>query len=423
MLYKVFELNHAAVSPLRAAAAIGKASLSHPLNPFTNTVFGKSLSAGFEVFENITRRYAKPAFNLPETMINGQPVPIIERDVWSDTFCTLKRFERDPDVLAALHPQGKDYIDPKVLIIAPMSGHYATLLRGTVEAMLPEHDVYITDWTDARMAPLHDGTFGLSEFTDYIISMLQHLGPNTHVIAVCQPGPAALAATALMAEDKDPAVPASLTIMGSPIDARRSPTVPNNLAMENDFSWFENNVIMSVPWPHAGFGRRVYPGFIQLSSFMAMNHDRHVDAHNKYFHNLIAGDGDSTARHREFYEEYLAVMDLTAEFYLETIDKVFQRHLLAKGEMDHHGRIVDTSAITTTALLTVEGEKDDISGIGQTQAAHDLCTNIPQDMRLDYVQPGVGHYGVFNGKRWQTEIQPRVRDFIRSHDHVLGGKA
>lgn len=413
MLYTLYELNHYALKPWRALADAAQAALTHPLSPAYYTTAGKTAAAALDVFESITRRYGKPRFNLPTTLVNGQPVPVKGEVVWEDSFCQLKHFKRDPEMMKKLHPDHKEE-DPKVLIVAPMSGHYATLLRGTVEAMLPEHDVYITDWVDARTVPIFQGRFDLNDFIDYLIRMLQHLGPNVHIVAVCQPGPGCLAATSIMAEDNDPCQPATLTIMGSPIDARKSPTAPNLLAEERDFKWFKDNMIMTVPFPHPGATRRVYPGFIQLTSFMTMNRDRHIDAHRQYYEDLVKGDGDSAAKHREFYDEYLSVMDLTEEFYLQTIHDVFKEHLLPRGKFYHRGRLVDPAAIETTALMTVEGEKDDISGIGQTQAAHDLCINIPQDRQFDYIQPGVGHYGVFNGSRFRNEIQPRVRDFIRS---------
>ncbi len=412
MLYHVYELNHAAVTPLRVAATWSKALLRSPMNPMAYTLAGRSAAAALDVFESVTRRYGKPQFGLTETRINGEPVAITERKIWRRPFCTLKHFQRDPDHLARL--RGKRLQDPKVLIVAPMSGHYATLLRGTVAAMLPEHDVYITDWTDARMVPLFQGRFDLDDYIDYLIDMLHVLGPDVHVMAVCQPGPAALSATALMAEDDDPCQPASLIVMGSPIDPRRSPTLPNKLAQRRSLQWFRDNVIVTVPFPHPGAMRRVYPGFIQLSSFLTMNRELHVNAQWRFYQSLVDGDGDTAAKHREFYDEYLSVMDLTEEFYLQTIRDVFQQYLLPRGKFHHRGRLVNPAAIETTALMTVEGEKDDISGIGQTQAAHDLCTNIPDERKVDYVQPGVGHYGVFNGSRFRNEIQPRIRDFIRS---------
>ena len=288
------------------------------------------------------------------------------------------------------------------------------LLRGTVETFLPEHEVYITDWTDARMVPILSGRFDLNDYVDHILAMLRALGPETHVVAVCQPGPLVLAAVSLLAAENDSCAPATMTFMGSPIDARKSPTAPNKLAEQRSIEWFEKNMIHSVPAIYPGAFRRVYPGFIQLASFMGMNLSRHVDAHNEYFQNLIKGDGDNAQKHRDFYDEYLSVMDLTEEFYIQTLREVFQDYTLARGEMMHRGERVDPSAIAKTALLTIEGENDDISGIGQTQAAHEICVNIPEAMRRDYIQPDVGHYGVFNGRRFRQEIYPRMCDFIRA---------
>jgi poly(3-hydroxybutyrate) depolymerase len=362
----------------------------------------------------MTRRYLKPAWNLASTIINDVEVPVTVRDAWSSPWCRLLHFERGVDARRS---------DPSVLIVAPMSGHYATLLRGTVEAFLPEHEVYVTDWSDARMAPLFAGRFDLNDYIDHVIDMLRALGPDTHVVAVCQPGPAVVAAISLMAQAGDPCTPASMTIMGSPIDARRSPTAPNKLAEGRQIDWFRENMIHTVPAPYPGMFRRVYPGFLQLMSFMGMNLSRHVDAHHSYFQNLVKGDGDDARRHREFYDEYLAVMDLTEEFYIQTLIEVFQDYTLANGTMRHRGERVDPSAITSTALLTIEGENDDISGIGQTQAAHDICVNIPDAMQRDYIQPGVGHYGVFSGRRFRTEIYPRIRSFIREFATQASRKA
>jgi poly(3-hydroxybutyrate) depolymerase len=384
-----------------------KAQLEHPLNPFAQTEFTKNITAAWEVFEGATRRYGKPEFGIKETKVGGLTVPVREEIVMKKTFCNLLHFDRDESVL------GKRY-DPKVLLIAPMSGHYATLLRGTVQEMIKEHNLYITDWNDARDIPLYEGSFDLDDFIDYIIEFVQFLGPNTHVIAVCQPAVPALAAAAVMAANDDPAQPASMTLMGGPIDTRRNRTQVNKLAEEKPISWFENNVINYVPLPNAGFGRKVYPGFIQLTGFMTMNLERHTQAHMKLFENLVKGDCDSVNQHKAFYEEYLAVMDLPAEFYLQTVKTVFQDHLLPKGELMHRGKRVDCSAIRKTALMTVEGERDDICGLGQTEAAHDLCSNLPVDEHYYYVQPGVGHYGVFSGTRWRTEIQPRIREMIRT---------
>ncbi len=410
MLYHAFEMTHAALTPVRYAAIRSREALGSPLNPWAYTHLGKAMRAGLEVFEGATRRYGKPAWGLDEIRIHGQPVPVSIETSLDLPFCRLLHFRRELGAMAQRRAR-----DPKVLIVAPLSGHYATLLRGTVAAMLPEHDVYVTDWVDARTVPLSAGRFGLEDYTDYLIRFLQHLGPRTHAMGVCQPGVPLLAATAVMAQTNDPCKPASIIIMGSPIDTRRSPTTPNKLATEKPIEWFERKVIVSVPWPHAGYMRKVYPGFLQLTGFMTMNLERHMDAHYNLYADLIKGDGDSAAQHREFYDEYLAVLDMTADFYLETVKQVFQEQALAKGTFRHRGEIVRPDAITHTALMTVEGERDDISGIGQTQAAHDLCVNIPAAKRVDYIQPGVGHYGVFNGTRWRTEIQPRVRDFIKSN--------
>ena len=407
MFYQLYELNHAALQPARAYADIVKLFYSNPLNPLTHTALGRSLAAGAELFERTTRRYGKPSFGLTSTVVDWKSVPVTERVLWSRPFCNLIRFERD--VPAGRRP------DPKLLIVAPMSGHYATLLRGTVEAMLPHADVYITDWTDARMVPLSEGHFDLDDYIDYVVEMLHHLGPDAHVMAVCQPSVPVLAAVALMEARGDRCAPSTMTLMGGPVDTRRNPTAVNLLAEKKGTEWFRDNVIMQVPWPEPGFGRSVYPGFLQLSGFMSMNLDRHIIAHKDFFMHLVKNDGDSAAKHREFYDEYLAVMDLTAEFYLQTVDTVFVRHALPKGEMMHRGVPIEPAAISNVALLTIEGENDDISGLGQTQAAHDLCVNIPEDMRLHYVQPAVGHYGVFNGSRFRSEIVPRITDFINSY--------
>ena len=407
MQYYTYELAHALMHPVRLMTRALKTQVEASFNPFAQTEFAKNISAACEVFEGMTRRYGKPEFGIKETKIHGLTVPVHEEVVLQKPFCNLVHFDRDETVV------GKRY-DPKVLLIAPMSGHYATLLRGTVETMIPEHNLYITDWADARDIPAYAGSFDLDDFVDYIVEFIQFLGPNTHVIAVCQPAVPALAAAAVMAMDDDPCQPSSMTLMGGPIDTRRNPTQVNKLAEEKSISWFENNVIHYVPFPNAGFGRRVYPGFIQLTGFMTMNLERHTQAHWKLFENLVKGDCDSVNQHKAFYEEYLAVMDLPAEFYLQTVKTVFQDHALPKGEMMHRGRRIDCSAIKKTALMTVEGERDDICGLGQTQAAHDLCSGIPTDEHYGYVQPGVGHYGVFSGTRWRTEIQPRIREMIRT---------
>jgi poly(3-hydroxybutyrate) depolymerase len=392
---------------MRFFSTATRLALDNPFSLFSLNPFAKNISAGLEVFESLTKRYSKPTFNIAETSINGLPVAVKEHVVLDKPFCSLLHFERDEAM------SGKRS-DPKVLIIAPMSGHYATLLRGTVKSMIPEHDVYITDWKDSRNIPIVDGRFSLDDFTDYIIEFVQYLGENVHIIAVCQPAVPALVATALMAKRNMAIQPASMTLMGGPIDTRRNPTAVNKLAMGKPLSWFERNVISVVPFPQVGFMRRVYPGFVQLSGFMTMNLDRHQAAYWGMFENLVKGDCDSVQQHREFYDEYMAVMDLPAEFYLQTIRTVFQDHDLPNGTYKHRGELVDCSAIRKTAVMTVEGEKDDICGIGQTSAAHDLCPNVPTDEHFQYLQLGVGHYGVFNGTRFRTEIQPRIREMIRT---------
>ncbi len=411
--YHLYELNHAAMAPLRAMADMTKLYFQNPLNPMTHTSMGRQIAASCEVLERTTRRYGKPEFGIDDTVVGGVRVPVRETAVWSRPFCDLIRFERGVTTQRN---------DPKILIVAPMSGHYATLLRGTVEALLPNADVYITDWIDARMVPIQDGKFDLDDYIDYIISMLHFLGPDAHVLGVCQPSVPVLAAVAVMEDRDDPYVPSTMTLMGGPIDTRVAPTAVNDLAVSKGIDWFKNNVIMKVPFPHPGFMRDVYPGFLQLSGFMSMNLDRHVTAHKDFFQHLVEGDGDSAEKHREFYDEYLAVMDLTAEFYLQTVETVFIDHSLPQGTMMHNGRLVDCTKITRTALLTVEGEKDDITGRGQTKAAHALCTNLADDMKAHYEQPNVGHYGVFNGSRWRAEIAPRVMDFIRSNRADMRGK-
>ena len=353
-------------------------------------------------------------FGIPTTPVRGQRVAVTERVVWSRPFCDLIRFERDLPAGARRQP--------KLLIVAPMSGHYATLLRGTVEAMLPDHDVYITDWTDARLVPLADGAFDLDDYIDYLISIFHFLKGECHVMAVCQPAVPVLAAVARMEADGDPYSPRSMTLMGGPIDTRENPTAVNELAIERGTEYFQRNVITVVPWPHPGVGRQVYPGFLQLTGFVSMNLDRHMSAHYEFFNHLVDGDGDSAEKHREFYDEYMAVMDLSAEFYLQTVDTVFVRQALPKGQMTHRGKPVDCSKITSCALMTVEGERDDISGVGQTKAAHKLCSGLSEEKRVHYLQERVGHYGVFNGSRFRSEIAPRIRDFILSNEPRAAAK-
>src|SRR6202142_1150116 len=408
--YQFYEMAHAAMAPARAVSDAAYFLFRNPFNPFSLTPFGKNMAAGAELFERLTRRYGKPVFGLKSTVVDGVAHDVLEEIVWSRPFGNLLRFVR-PTLPGHME-------QPKLVIVGPMSGHYATLLRGTVEAFLPTHQVYITDWSDARAVPLTEGRFDLDDYVDYVIEMLHVLGGNMHVVAVCQPSVPVVAAVSVMEAENDPFVPISMTLMGGPIDPRRNPTAVNNLAAERGIEWFRNHVITKVPFPHPGVMRDVYPGFLQLNGFISMNLDRHMDAHKNLFKNLVKGDGDLVDKHRDFYDEYLAVMDLAAEYYLQTVDTVFIKHALPKGEMTHRGKPVDPSKITRVALMTVEGEHDDISGIGQTEATHTLCSSIPDHRRVHYVQKGVGHYGVFNGSRFKSEIVPRIHDFMVSAANV-----
>ncbi len=406
-LYWFYETSRAALGPSRVWADATRLLFKNPINPLSFTTFGKSVAAACELFERSTRRYSKPEWRIESTLVGGERVPVQISTVWERPFCRLLHFERVFEH-APKRPQ------PKLLIVAPMSGHFATLLRGTVEAFLPNHDVYITDWADSRMVPMSEGRFDLDDYIDYVIDILHELGGDTHVIAVCQPSVPVIAAAALMEADDDPYAPTSMILIGGPIDTRVNPTAVNALAQKRGIDWFRSHVITKVPFPNPGFLRDVYPGFLQLNGFVSMNLDKHIEAHKQLFLNLVRGDGDSAHKHKEFYDEYLAVMDLAAEFYLQTVDTVFVRHALPKGEMTHRGRPVDLRRIKRVALLTVEGEHDDISGVGQTEAAQRLCSNIPPDRRAHYLQLGVGHYGVFNGSRFRSEIAPRISDFILS---------
>ncbi|WP_131118545.1 polyhydroxyalkanoate depolymerase [Lichenihabitans psoromatis] len=410
--YQMYEAAHLAMAPARALSDAAFLWAKNPINPFSYTAYGKNIAAGAELFERMTRRYGKPLFGLDRTSIDGREVAVTERVVWDRPFCRVVNFVREGEIAVERRS--------KLLIVAPMSGHYATLLRGTVEAFLPDYDVYITDWSDARMVPLALGSFDLDDYIDTLIEISRFLsGPSSaklHTLGVCQPAVPLIAAAALMGADNDPLAPASMVLMGGPIDTRRSPTAVNKMAEDRGTEWFRANCLETVPFPYPGAGRRVYPGFLQLSGFMAMNMDRHVNAHQDMFYNLVRGDGDAAEKHRDFYDEYLSVMDLTAEFYMQTIETVFVRQALPKGEMVSRNRRVDLSQIRSTALMTVEGENDDISGLGQTQAAHDLCVGLPDEMKQHYVQMGVGHYGVFNGSRFRSQIAPRIVAFTRAID-------
>ena len=404
--YYWYETAHWLLSPARAVSDATRFLFENPDNPLADTPYGRTVAAACELFERTTRRYGKPAFDLRTTVIEGEEVAVSERIVWERPFCSVISFDRD-------HPQAK--AQPKLLIVAPMSGHYATLLRGTVETFLPTHQVMITDWADARTVPLAEGRFDLDDYIDYLIAMFRSFGPDLHVMGVCQPAVPVIAAIARMEAESDPATPRSMILIGGPIDTRRSPTAVNELAEKRGIEWFRRHCITKVPPTQPGFWRDVYPGFLQLSGFMAMNIDRHVTAHWEMFNHLVEGDGDSAEKHRDFYDEYMAVMDLTAEFYLQTVDKVFVRHELPKGEMLHRDKPVDLMSIRRCAIMAIEGERDDISGVGQTKAALELTPNLSSDKKLYHLQAGVGHYGVFNGSRFRAEIAPRIVEFIENH--------
>jgi len=404
LAYYWYEAAHLMLSPARAASDVGRLIFNNPANPLTHTPYGRTVSAACELFERTTRRYGKPAFGLNQTSVNGQRVPVTERVVWERPFGRVIAFDRALNF--AHRPQ------PKILMVAPMSGHFATLLRGTVEAFLPTHQVMIADWADARMVPLSEGGFDLDDYIDYLISMFRALGPDLHVMAVCQPSVPVMAAIARMEAEDDPLTPRSMILMGGPIDTRRSPTAVNKVAQERGVDWFRRNCIVKVPASYPGFWRDVYPGFLQLSGFMAMNMDRHLTAHYDMFKHLVRGDGDSAEKHREFYDEYLAVMDLTAEYYLQTVEKVFVDHELPNGTMMHRDKPVDLKAIRRCAIMAIEGEKDDISGVGQTLAGLQLTPNLAVEKKVYHLQLNVGHYGVFNGSRFRSETAPRIADFI-----------
>ena len=408
MLYQWFELHRAMLHPARMAAKTGRYVLHHPLNPVAQTPMGRSVSAMFEVFERATRQYGKPEFGLHHTTVNGKTVDVTIRKVWRAPFCRLLHFERDlPEHIRRKSPQ--------VLLVAPMSGHFATLLRGTVEQFLPHAEVYITDWVDARMVPNYMGEFHLDDYVTYLVKIMNLFKGNVHPVAVCQPSVPLLAAVAHMEAIGSPYVPNSMTLMGGPIDVSVNPTAVNKFANEKDLDWFRRHVLTAVPWTYPGAGRLVYPGFLQLSSFMSMNFDLHAESHHKHFIDLVRGDDESSEKHKTFYDEYLAVMDLTAEFYLDTVDEVFLKKSLARGKMTYGRKKIDPGAITQVPLMTVEGELDDITGVGQCKAAHDLCTNLPASKKVHYEQKGVGHYGIFNGSKFRKAVFPEIFSFISKH--------
>jgi poly(3-hydroxybutyrate) depolymerase len=410
MLYQLHEMQRSFLTPLMQWADASSKMFSNPVSPFAHTPFSQRIAAGYELMYRLGKEYQKPAFGIDSTTIDGQQVGIMERAVVTKPFCKLLHFEKD------LSDKKLDALkQPKVLLVAPLSGHHATLLRDTVRGLLPEHDVYITDWTDARMVPLSEGPFHLDDYIYYVQDFMRTLAPNLHVISVCQPTVPVLAAISLMASNNDPKLPKTMTMMGGPIDPRKSPTAVNDLAVEKPFSWFENTVIYSVPGNYPGFGRKVYPGFLQHAGFIAMNPGRHAQSHREFYQQLVRGDDSSAESHRQFYDEYNAVLDMPAEYYLDTIKTVFQEHSLPKGTWKVGGQLVRPQDIKTVALFTVEGELDDISGAGQTQAAHELCKGIPAEMHYDFVAPKCGHYGIFSGRRWREMVAPRIAEFIRKY--------
>ncbi|MBU3724206.1 MAG: polyhydroxyalkanoate depolymerase [Burkholderiaceae bacterium] len=409
MLYQLHEIQRSILHPLSHIAGTSAQFYTSPYSPLSYTPFSKRLAATFDLVHRIGKEYQKPAFGITETIVHDTAVPIVERIVAEKPFCKVIHFERQfPEFVSRPN-------DPKLLLVAPLSGHHATLLRDTVRALVPNHEVYITDWIDARMVPLKLGPFHLDDYVDYIRDFITLLSPDLNVMSVCQPTVPVLAAISLMASENNPAYPRSIIMMGGPIDTRKSPTSVNDLATKKPYEWFKNHVIYTVPYKYPGYLRKVYPGFLQHAGFVAMNPDRHLTSHYDYYLQLIKGDGESADAHRTFYDEYNAVLDLAGEFYLDTIRVVFQEHLLPKGEWTVRGKPVRPQDITKSALLTVEGELDDISGPGQTQAAHDLCTGIPAHRQEDLVVPRAGHYGIFSGRRWREQVAPKIAAFIRSH--------
>ncbi len=409
MLYDIYDFQRSMLANAGTMAGWGADMLNNPANPFAYLGGGNVTASALEVFAHAAAPRGKPAFGLDETVVDGRTVAVTEEIVLARPFGNLKRFRREGI-------EG----GPKLLIVAPMSGHYATLLRGTVERMLPTADVHITDWADAKLVPLSDGRFDLDDYIDYLVAFLEAMGPNegqggSHMLAVCQPSVPCYAAVALMSADRNPCRPKTLTMMGGPVDTREAPTAVNTLATKRPHAWFEQNVIVTVPMSYPGAGRKVYPGFLQLAGFMSMNLGNHMVSHWEMFKHLVRGDGESADMTKDFYEEYRSVCDMTADFYLQTIDVVFQTHALPNGTMRHRGRLVDAGAITDVALLAIEGERDDISGLGQTRAALTLATGLSDEKKRYFMAEGAGHYGIFNGSRWRDKIAPVVEDWIATH--------
>ncbi len=411
MLYQLYESQRALLSPFAEFASATSKLYNHPLSPFAHTPGAQRVSAGLDLMHRLSKEYEKPEFGITSVKVDGVDLAVQQQVAIDKPFCRLLRFKRftdDIDVLTRIKDQ------PIVLVVAPLSGHHSTLLRETVRELLKDHKVFITDWTDARMVPKEAGPFRLDDYVTYVQEFIRHIGPEVNVMSVCQPTVPVLAAISLMAS-RGEVTPRTMTMMGGPIDARKSPTAVNNLATNKPYEWFENNVIYRVPTNFPGAGRSVYPGFLQHTGFVAMNPDRHMSSHYDYFRDLIRGDDDSVEFHRGFYDEYNAVLDMPAEYYLDTIKVVFQDFALVSGTWKVNGELVKPQDIETTALLTIEGELDDISGAGQTRAAHGLCTGIPKDRQFHYDAIGAGHYGIFSGRRWREKVYPKVRDFIASY--------
>ncbi|MEO8151432.1 MAG: polyhydroxyalkanoate depolymerase [Rhizobacter sp.] len=411
MLYQLYEAQRALLSPFSEFASASSKLYNHPLSPFTHTPMAHRVSAGLDLIHRLAKEYEKPQFAINTVKVDGVDIAVQEQVAITKPFCRLLRFKRFTDNLPLLTAMKSH---PTVLVVAPLSGHHSTLLRETVRNLLVDHKVFITDWTDARMVPTEAGPFHLDDYIAYVQEFVRHIGPEVNVISVCQPTVPVLAAVALMAS-KGEFTPRTLTMMGGPIDARKSPTAVNNLAMNKSYEWFENNVIYHVPVNYPGNGRRVYPGFLQHTGFIAMNPDRHLKSHYDYFMDLMRGEDESADFHRSFYDEYNAVLDMPAEYYLDTIKTVFQDFALVNGTWEVDGQLVRPQDIKTSALLTIEGELDDISGAGQTKAAHGLCTGIPKSRQFHYDVEGAGHYGIFSGRRWRDLVYPEVRDFIATH--------
>jgi poly(3-hydroxybutyrate) depolymerase len=405
MLYSSYEMQRSLLAGASVFANMGANFLTNPLNPMSYLGGGPVLASALDVFAHAASPRGKPAFGIESVEVDGKTVAVKEEIALRKSFGQLKHFVKEG-------VSGQ----PRLLIVAPMSGHFATLLRGTVERMLPGHDVYITDWRDAKNVPLSEGSFDLDDYIDYVVDFLEEIGPGAHMLAVCQPSVPCYAATAFMAQDKNPCVPRTLTLMGGPVDTREAPTAVNTLATERPHAWFQQNVIATIPAMYPGAGRKVYPGFLQLAGFMSMNLGSHLNSHWEMFKHLVKGDEESATASKDFYEEYRSVCDMTAEFYLQTIEIVFQTHALPKGEWLHRGRLVDPSAITETAVLAIEGEMDDISGLGQTKASLTLATKLPDENKRYYMAEGAGHYGIFNGSKWRTKVAPVVEEWIAKFD-------